>query len=414
MLKKILATVGTRYAVAFLNLLLIPINGRVLGLQGMGLVGVIYASANLAVIFNSVLCSNTIVYFMNRKPFGLVFRPAYLWAFIGSAIACGCMAFLGMIPEGYTGVVYALSVLLSLVTVNSRFLLGKDLIKAFNTVIIIQGGLLFFILIGLYFGLGKSNVSGYLWGLFLTNIIAWIVSLALMAKPFFRTRPKERMTAVSWTKNIKEMFAYGLWSSADNLAEGLATRLNYFLLQRLGGYGHVGLLDAGTKISESLWHVSHGVSSIAYSQIARTSDSERQRLLTLRLFRLTYCTLIAAMGAVLCIPEWVYTDYLFTPEFEGVRGVIIGLSVGIVAFGSNRILSHYFIGTGRVRISALCSFIGLVVLAVSGYFLIARYGIFGAALSSSIAFSAMLLFSIIIFLRLTSTRPAELLPRITK
>ena len=129
MLKKILATVGTRYAIALLNLLLILIHSRVLGRDGMGVVGVIYASVNLAVIFNSVLCGNTIVYFMHRQPFRTVFWPTYVWAFVGSAIACVCMSLLGMLPEGYGFIVYGLSVLLSLVAANARFLLGKDLIK---------------------------------------------------------------------------------------------------------------------------------------------------------------------------------------------------------------------------------------------------------------------------------------------
>ena len=237
MLKKILATVGTRYAIALLNLLLILIHSRVLGRDGMGVVGVIYASVNLAVIFNSVLCGNTIVYFMHRQPFRTVFWPTYVWAFVGSAIACVCMSLLGMLPEGYGFIVYGLSVLLSLVAANARFLLGKDLIKAFNAVFIIQGGLLFFILVGFYFGLNKRDVSGYLWGLFLTNLIAWMVSLGLMIEPFFRI-PHEAPISGSWIKSVKAMFVYGLWSSADNLAEGLTTRLNYFLLQRFGGFGY--------------------------------------------------------------------------------------------------------------------------------------------------------------------------------
>ncbi|MDR0844793.1 MAG: lipopolysaccharide biosynthesis protein, partial [Tannerella sp.] len=100
MVKKIVETIGTRYLVAILNLLLISINGKVLGVSGVGLIGVIYASANIAVIFNSVLCGNTIVYFMNRYPIRYVFWPAYVWAFIGSAIACGVMAAFGWIPKG--------------------------------------------------------------------------------------------------------------------------------------------------------------------------------------------------------------------------------------------------------------------------------------------------------------------------
>ena len=52
----IIETIGARYLVAALNLGLIFINAKVLGVSGMGLVGIIYASANIAVIFSSILC----------------------------------------------------------------------------------------------------------------------------------------------------------------------------------------------------------------------------------------------------------------------------------------------------------------------------------------------------------------------
>ena len=407
MLKKVLETIGTRYLVAFLNLLLIFVNGKVLGVEGMGLIGLIYASANIAMIFNSVLCGNTIVYFMNRNDFRYVFWPAYLWSFIGSAIACSIMGICNMLPHGFALEIYGLAVLLSLVTVHTRILLGKDHIKGFNIVYILQGGLLFFILLCIYFLLGKKDAQAYVWGLFLTNGIAWVVSLILIL-PYFHSTPFS--APISTWKLIREMFVYGLWSSADNLAEGLTTRLNYFLLQRLGGYGLVGLLDAGTKISESVWHISRSVSFISYSQTTKTKDPEIQRQMTLRFLKLTYCALIFVMSLVLLIPEWVYTDYLFTNEFRGIRPIIIGLSVGIIALGCNGILSHYFIGTGRVKYSTACSCIGLFVLFVVSHFLIPIYGVFGSAISTSIAFLSMFVFSLVVFIYLTKTPLRELLP----
>ena len=205
----------------------------------------------------------------------------------------------------------------------------------------------------------------------------------------------------AWLRDVREMFAYGLWSSVDNLAENLSARLNYFFLQRFGGYGSVGLLDVGTRVSESLWHISHGVSFIAYGEITRATDAERQRRLTLRLLPPTMGALTVAMGVVLCIPEWVYTEWLFTPEFTGIRSVIAGLSVGIVAFGGNRILSHYFIGTGRVRVSAACSCVGLALLCASAAVMVPRWGVVGAAGASSVAYVGMFLFSVVAFVRIT-------------
>ena len=88
MLKKILGTIGTRYLIAFLNLMLIFMNAKALGVEGVGLVGILLASINIAVVFNGVLSGNTIVYFMNRYSLHTILFPAYVWPFIGSALAC--------------------------------------------------------------------------------------------------------------------------------------------------------------------------------------------------------------------------------------------------------------------------------------------------------------------------------------
>lgn len=408
MLKKILGTIGTRYLIAFLNLALIFVNAKALGIKGVGMVGLIVASVNIAVIFNSILCGSTIVYFMNRYSMRAIFVPAYLWTWIGSAIACGFMYLTGLLPEGYGIHVYLLAILSSLVTANARFLLGKDSIKGFNLTFMLQGGLLFFVLLGFYYLADRQEVRSYVWGLYITNGIAFLVSLLLLI-PYYMREPSRPPVKPS-LRILREMFAYGLWAGADNLAENCTTRLNYFLIERFGGLGSVGLLDAGTKISESVWNISRSVSFIEYSSIARTTDIMEQKQITLRLFKLTFCAMALVMAIILLIPEWFYTDYLFSAEFKGMRKVILGLSVGIVALGCNSILSHYFIGSGKIRYSTASSCVGLVTLLIAGYLLIPSYGVTGSAVSTSIAFTAMIAFSLVLFSRQTRTTAREFLP----
>ena len=400
MLKKILGTIGTRYLIALLNLALIFVNARVLGIEGVGLAGLIVASMNLVVIFNGVLAGNTLVYFMHRYSMRTVMRPAYLWVPLGSVVACGVMALIGFLPTGYEVAICLLAMLNSYVTANARFLLGKDDIKGFNLTFMLQGGLLFFVLIGGYYGLHLPTVGTYVAGLFVTNGIAFVVS-ALRLLPYVR-QEQSLKKPVATTRLLREMFAYGLWAGADNLAENCTTRLNYFLVERFGGLGSVGLLDAGTKMAESVWHISRSVSFIEYGEVAKTTDSRTQRQITLRLLRLTVLALVVVMGAILCVPERFYTEWLFNAEFAGIRQVIVGLSVGIVTLGCNSVLSHYFIGSGRIRWSAASSAVGLVTLLVAGSLLIPAYGVFGSAVTTSIAFTAMLLFSWIVFKRYKS------------
>lgn len=171
-------------------------------------------------------------------------------------------------------------------------------------------------------------------------------------------------------------------------------RLNYFLIQRFAGLGSVGLLDAGTKISESVWNISRSVSFIEYSSVAKTSEATEQKRITLQLFKLTFCALALVMGCILLVPEWIYTDYLFSAEFKGIRKVIGGLSIGIVALGCNSIISHYFIGSGNIRYSTASSCVGLIALLISGFLLIPSYGVVGSAITTSIAFTSMLVFSL--------------------
>lgn len=408
MLKKILGTIGTRYLIALLNLALIFINAKVLGIKGVGMVGLIVASVNIAVIFNGILSGGTIVYFMNRYSMRTIFLPAYLWTFIGSALACVFMYFTGLLPTAYWLDIYLLAILNSIVAANARFLLGKDHIKGFNLTFILQGGLLFFILLYLYYGANLQDVRSYVWGLYTTNGIALAASLILLVPYLLKETP--RPAGKPLYRIVKEMFAYGLWAGADGLAETCTTRLNYFLIERLSGLGGVGLLDAGTKISESVWHISRSVSFIAYSNVAKTTDVTEQKRITLQLLKLTFCAMALVMGCVLCIPEWVYTDYLFSAEFKGIRKVITGLSVGIVTLGCNSIVGHYFIGSGKIRYSAASSCVGLVTLLLAGSILIPLYGIVGAAVSTSIAFTAMLIFSLSVFMRQTSTTFLELIP----
>ena len=138
-MKDVLSTIGTRYLIAILNLGLIFINSKVLGVAGVGWVGLILAATNIVGVFCGILAGNTIVYFMNRYVLRPIFFSAYCWTFVGAAVACGVMFGMGLLPEGYEVEVYGLAVLTTGVTVNSRILLGKNQITAFNVFLHCKG-----------------------------------------------------------------------------------------------------------------------------------------------------------------------------------------------------------------------------------------------------------------------------------
>lgn len=404
MLRKIIETIGTRYLVAFLNLILLVLNARALGIHGVGLIGLVLAAVNIVMMCNSVLSGNTIVYFMNRYPSFQVFIPAYLWTISMGALASCMMWICGLIPEGYGMHVYLLSLLLSLTAANARFLLGTDCIRKFNLTYTLQGGLLFVAVLILYYVFDVKTVDAYICGLYIANGTAWIISL-LWVMPLLKRGTWNELPSLTWN-----MFLYGLWAGVDNLAEQFTSRINYFLLQRFSGVGSVGLFDAGTKVSESVWNISRSISFIVFGKVSQTEDANIQKRITIQLVWLTLLATTIVMLFVLLIPEFVFTSWLFGQEFSGIRKVIICLTPGVIALACNSIFSHFFIGSGRVRISTISSLLGLSVLLLTGSLLIPVSGVPGAALSGSAAYLSMLSFSIIQFCRITSTRVGELLP----
>ncbi|MDR2389032.1 MAG: polysaccharide biosynthesis C-terminal domain-containing protein [Tannerellaceae bacterium] len=398
MLKDILQTLLSRYLVALLNLALIFINARVLGIEGVGRAGLIWASVSINVSVCGIFSGNTLVYFLGRYSLGLLYPIAIGWTFAGSALGCALLGLTGLLPGNYGWEILGLTILYSLSVAHSRFLLGKNRIRGFNLTNLLQGGCLFFILLFFYFVVQRRDLNAYIWGLYLTNGVSFLVGLFLLL-PCLKRSGQAAPGRNNLLRILREMLVYGLWGSADNIAETCTTRLNYFLVERFAGPVGVGLLDAATKISESVWHISRSAAYIAYNRIAGTKDQREQRRITLEVLRFTFPALVVATSAILFLPEEFYTGYLFGREFEGVRGVIAALSAGIVALGCHTVLSHYFIGSGRIKYSAAASFIGLGVLTITAFLLIPAYGITGSALSTSIAYMAMLLFSASTFLR---------------
>ncbi|MDR2533406.1 MAG: polysaccharide biosynthesis C-terminal domain-containing protein [Tannerellaceae bacterium] len=404
MFKQILAVTGTRYAIAVLNLILIFVNARTLGAEGVGAVGLIWAAININLTVNSLLGGNSLVYFMPRYPLPMLLPVAMFWIVAGSTTGTVIMQLAGILPGGSAIHVGFLSVLYSAATANTRFLLGGNNLRGFNLVSILQGVILFVALLVIYFPMEHPTVGGYIAALYITHGIAAAASLVLLL-PLLRTPlPAERPRLFGMVGN---MLRYGMWSATDNVAENLATRLNYFLVEHFAGRGSVGLLDAATRIAESVWIISRSVAHIEYSRIARTCNVADQRRITVRVLRFTLVAVSLAMAAIVALPESLYAGKLFGEGFAGIRSVILTLSAGIIFFGGNTILSHYFIGSGNVRYAAFSSIIGLVAILVAAPLLIPAMGTMGAAIGSDIAFGSMFLFSLIIFRKKTLGKRGE-------
>ena len=95
---------------------------------------------------------------------------------------------------------------------------------------------------------------------------------------------------------------------------------------------------------------------------------------------------------------------LYGVEFEPAADGFKLLLPGIIAMGLSRILGNDIAGRNKPEISAVISFIGLVLNIILNYVFVPRYGFLGAAISSSISYTTMFAIRWMLFMRMSGRR----------
>jgi O-antigen/teichoic acid export membrane protein len=107
--------------------------------------------------------------------------------------------------------------------------------------------------------------------------------------------------------------------------------------------------------------------------------------------------------AALCLAAGVLVGpvvrLLYGAEFEGSILATRLLLPGVLALGLNGVLMNHFGGRGMPAITALAPAAGLALNVGLNLYVVPRYGIAGAALTSSLAYGLMLFLSLAAFVR---------------
>jgi len=119
--------------------------------------------------------------------------------------------------------------------------------------------------------------------------------------------------------------------------------------------------------------------------------------------KLSVLLTVVGLAVLLVIPQSIY-ELLFTIEFLQLKLIIFALSPGVVALSANTIFSHYFSGLGNPKISLWANIVGFIVTIVLATILIPLIGIVGAALTTSVSYTATVVYQYFIFKKQTGTK----------
>ncbi len=116
----------------------------------------------------------------------------------------------------------------------------------------------------------------------------------------------------------------------------------------------------------------------------------------------------AMLIGLLLIPVNLYISIFHFETFGQIKQVIIYLSPGIIALSGNMILSHYLSGIGKPKYNMIASLTGLVIIIITGYYMISAWGLTGAAIATSITYLSTFFLSAIFYFSQSKSKIRDL------
>jgi O-antigen/teichoic acid export membrane protein len=371
----ILKTSINKGITAVFNFLTLLLTTQMLGAEVRGEIALLVLAITICGLFSQMVGGPALVYLSNEKDPTQMLLPSYLWTIFISILTVYLLVFFHLLPEKLFFEAIILSIIHGLGLFHGFILLGRQKIKNYNLLSLIQSLISFLVLAGAV-SLGMKDVFSFTKALGAAYSVYLLLSL-FFSLPFLPFNKSKINFGI-----FPSMFAYGLITQTANIAHLLSNRISFFVLEKFAGIALLGVFSAGVALGETMLIFSASASLIIYSKISaegRTAENIKQTFQWAKIsIWLTFIILCFT-----CILPKEFFIFLLGKSFSDVKIALIFLTPGLVVLSGSSLLSHYFSGTGRFRISTGASVISMFIAIILAVPCIYFLGMKGAAISVS-------------------------------
>ena len=216
--------------------------------------------------------------------------------------------------------------------------------------------------------------------LLIGNAATWVLATALGPRSFV-DRP--HLSAVLASR----MFHYGVRVQVGNWSNAANVRLDQLLLSLFAAPASLGVYVVAVTYANAVMTLSGSAILVMLPEIVREHREGTAGVCLERWYRRLLWT--SAGAAVLVAGSAIYIlPLLFGPAFRAAVPLLVFLAPATVLLGMNQILSTAFRGIDQPEVGSAAEILGLVVTALSLAALLPRYGMYGAAVASLLAYGA--------------------------
>lgn len=403
--RKIAETFATRIFGLAIGVVTSMIVARILGPDGRGLYALSAAVAATATQFGNLglHAFNTYRVAQDKNSLSaLLGNSLAVSAGIGSLLIGLVLGIAALWPaviplQGWLLALTLVTIPLGLATLLlQNLLLGIQEIRAYNLLDMVVK-VLSVVLIGAVIALQAVSVET----LYVAGIIASVVGVTGTLKVLLRHLPKGPSLSLSLFKNS---LPYGLKAYVAALFAFLVLKSDIFFVQNLLGTEQVGYYSIAASLIDMLYILPVVVGSILFPKLSGMSDHTERWAFAKRTLG-GIALMMAAIAGVAGLLAEPAIGLIYGAAFLPAVPAFLWLLPGLVALSTNTMIMNYFASIAMPPIIVYAPLVALVANVVLNLLLIPPYGIAGAAIASTIAYSLMLTASIV-YLQLSRRRAA--------
>ncbi len=348
------------------------------------------------------MAGSSLVYQASRYRLADLLTIAWLWTIIGGIPVWFILKAFSLIPPEFSNEVLGLALISSIITINQNLFLGKEQIRNYNLMAVVQSIILLFALIILVLLYKWYKPSAYVISQFISMSIIALIGTIMNLPPL-------KTFKIPQKKVILEAFRYGGFLQTANIMQLFNYRLSYYLIEKFFDRATLGVFSLGVQLAESIWIISRSMAVLLYSRLSNVRDQNFSINLTVNFIKVAAIATTLLIGIVVLLPSDFFV-IVFQSEFEGIVKVFSSLAPGIIAISISLMFSHYFSGNGTPHYNTISSGIGLILTICLGLILIPLYGVIGAGITSSLSYISSMLYQLFVFKRKTRIKWFAFIP----
>ncbi|MDI9365343.1 MAG: polysaccharide biosynthesis C-terminal domain-containing protein [Flavobacterium sp.] len=200
---------------------------------------------------------------------------------------------------------------------------------------------------------------------------------------------------------VKQILSYSLIAFGGNLVLFLVYRIDYWFVQRYCSGADLGNYIQASKLGQLLLVIPQVLAAAVFPETASMVNTEQIGRDIVILFRLIIQCFIVGYVFIIVFGKWVLL-FLFGNTFSNIYLPVLMLIPGILCLSILVILLSFFSGKQQSKHNFNGAMIALVVIALGDFILIPIYGIYAAAIVSTLGYCSNLIYALWQFKKLHS------------